>query len=390
MEGLYKQSIFAVAHTNIALAPFNNAGRTLRFVVKSNVDASALEFVFSNRCGTSPLEIGAVTLALCDEEGELNGNAFIPVTRGGFLGVTLKPGEDQSSDVIPFEIKAGDSFAVSLYFPLEERIISGNWVSSNASRSRMSNYSADRVFNGPKVASRIAHTMFTNDMAAAITGIGQIVAHSQMPGRVVGCFGDSITQQGNWTVPFDKLLQHTYPGEISLCNLGISGNRLLHDAPEKTMFGQAGVKRFNHDLLGLQGLTHAILELGTNDLGQPGQDVPEKEMITLEQYIAGFIPLADELRKRKIKAYAATLCPRPIVGVYSEEREALRQRINEWIRTADCFDAVIDFDAVLRREDGKPGMKDGYALPDGLHPSPYGGVWMAKAIDLCLFGGENS
>jgi hypothetical protein len=50
---------------------------------------------------------------------------------------------------------------------------------------------------------------------------------------------------------------------------------------------------------------------------------------------------------------------------------------------------VLDFDKVLRRTDGKPGMQEGYVLPDGLHPSPLGGMVLAKSIDISLFGSED-
>lgn len=57
-----------------------------------------------------------------------------------------------------------------------------------------------------------------------------------------------------------------------MCNLGIGGNRLLYGATpaSRGMYGHAGIERYRYDLLPIEGLTHAVFALGTNDLGHPG------------------------------------------------------------------------------------------------------------------------
>ncbi|MEG1641117.1 MAG: GDSL-type esterase/lipase family protein, partial [Ruthenibacterium sp.] len=211
---------------------------------------------------------------------------------------------------------------------------------------------------------------------------------STPPPRVLATFGDSIMQQGAWVTPFTKALYAKYKGEISVCNLGIGGNRLLHESPplNKGFYGHAGMARYRYDLLPLNGLTHVILALGTNDIGLPGKDaVPEDELITVQDYSTALTTLVEDLRRQDVqKIFGALLLPREINHVYTEEREQLRLAINEWIRTSKLFDAVLNLGAPIADTDGI-GMKKEFSMPDGLHPNKAGGKAIADAIDLTLF-----
>lgn len=63
----------------------------------------------------------------------------------------------------------------------------------------------------------------------------------------------------------------------------------------------------------------------------------------------------------------------------------MRQTVNKWIRTGGSFDAVIDFDAVLRDPDHPGRILPRYASKDNLHPNDIVYQAMAEAIDLTLF-----
>lgn len=399
MSSEYLHSLFALAHTDIRDTPLNNRSRTLRVVLESNVNAHALTVHFSNLYGEAPLRIACANIAHCTPEGELLPGTIVPLTVNGIMDFTLPEYHEAQSDKAPFTLQPGDFFALNIYYPEAVEVCSGNWLDNYSLRSKPGNFSADVLLPAPGIMRRLARTVVMADMTVAITSVSRIVAHRSAPGRVVACFGDSITEQSTWTAPLAKLLHHAYPGDISLCNLGISGNRLLHDSPPTHLLphpgngvlalGRAGIHRFAQDVLALQGLTHTIIALGTNDIGQPGTpDIPEEELITLPQYAAAMEHLAAQLHEKGVKCYVATLTPRQIISPYTELREHLRHAINHWIRGAACFDAVLDFDKVLQRPDGSPGMRAGCHLPDGLHPNPYGGLQLAKSIDLALFGGE--
>jgi hypothetical protein len=83
--------------------------------------------------------------------------------------------------------------------------------------------------------------------------------------------------------------------------------------------------------------------------------------------------------------YGATIAPYHGAGYFSSEGEAVRQKINEWIRESGEFDAVLDFDAVLRDPSRPAAIADGLHSGDFLHGSDSGYRRIGDSIDLGLF-----
>ncbi|MBL6854496.1 MAG: hypothetical protein ISS15_10950 [Alphaproteobacteria bacterium] len=67
------------------------------------------------------------------------------------------------------------------------------------------------------------------------------------------------------------------------------------------------------------------------------------------------------------------------------KNEADRQAVNAWLRAPGHFDAVIDFDAVIRDPAAPSYMNRLYDVGDHLHPDPAGYKAMADSIPLGLF-----
>ena len=63
----------------------------------------------------------------------------------------------------------------------------------------------------------------------------------------------------------------------------------------------------------------------------------------------------------------------------------MRQQINAWIRTGGAFDAVLDFDAVVRDPAQPTQIAGPLQSGDHLHGSDQGYAAIAKSIDLNLF-----
>ena len=72
-------------------------------------------------------------------------------------------------------------------------------------------------------------------------------------------------------------------------------------------------------------------------------------------------------------------------GYASERGDAIREALNQWIRTSGAFDAVIDFDAVARDPKNPKQFRTDYDSGDHLHPGDVGYKAMADAIDLKVF-----
>ena len=69
-------------------------------------------------------------------------------------------------------------------------------------------------------------------------------------------------------------------------------------------------------------------------------------------------------------------------GASTPEREARRQAVNTWIRDGGAFDAVVDFDLLLRDPVHPTRLLPEFDSGDHLHPGDKGNRAMAAAIDL--------
>jgi lysophospholipase L1-like esterase len=59
--------------------------------------------------------------------------------------------------------------------------------------------------------------------------------------------------------------------------------------------------------------------------------------------------------------------------------------VNTWIRTSGNFDAVIDFDKIVRDPKQEDRLRPADDCGDHLHPSPAGYRAMGEAVPLALF-----
>ena len=101
--------------------------------------------------------------------------------------------------------------------------------------------------------------------------------------------------------------------------------------------------------------------------------------------IAGHKQLIESARTRGLVIYGATLTPFEGANYFTKVGEAKRQAVNQWIRTSQAYDAVIDFDAATRDPSSPARFLPQYDSGDHLHPSDAGYRAMAEAIDLTLF-----
>jgi lysophospholipase L1-like esterase len=128
-------------------------------------------------------------------------------------------------------------------------------------------------------------------------------------------------------------------------------------------------------------VTHVIVLEGINDISNARQNPTP----TAEDIIAIHKQMIERAHTRGVKIYGATLTPNEGCGCFTKEGEAKRQAINQWIRTGNAYDGVIDFD-VITRDPAQPGrFLVAYDSGDHLHPSDAGYQAMADGIDLALF-----
>ena len=204
---------FAVAHTDLAAQPFNNAARTVRVLVPNNLPGSAVYVKFSNYYGDRPVWVGNATIALADEAGNLLPGTVRPLTVYGDTSFALVPQRDVFSDRVPLPVLPGQTLAVSLYYPLADKVVSGNFVGTFAARSVKGDYCAEGQLPKARLLSTLSRSVLPWDVTSAVTTLSAVLVEQEDTAprpRVVAAFGDSIMQQGAWVTPFTLSLIHIY------------------------------------------------------------------------------------------------------------------------------------------------------------------------------------
>jgi len=358
---------------------------TLSQIVRVSEGGENLRVRFTNRYGSGPLAIGAARVVRIDDAGaEIDGTSRI-LTFGGAGEVVIPRGAPFVSDAVELAVPDLSRLKIEFYLPeatgpctchltgLDELAVSppGNHLGK-----------------AWQPASTAQHRAFlhTVEVDSADT-LGTIVA-----------FGDSITDGVGSTPGANRRWPDILANRLhdagqswAVANAGISGNRVLSPG-----MGEASLARFDEDVLSLPNVRYLIIFKGVNDIGQrfgprtggpqlPGLDQPE---IDVAQMIAGYRQLADRARAKGIKVIASPIGPYKGASYWSEEGEAARQAINEWILTSGAFDGVVRFDTAFADPADPQAMRDGYHMGDFLHGTDAGLQAVAESIDLSLFALE--
>lgn len=360
----------------------NFANQTIRQIVLVSLGGERVRIRLSNEFGTKPLAIGAATIALARSDGAVIAGTLRPLTFGGNSAVRVPAGAPMLSDPAALRVPARASLAVSLYLP----------HAAEASSVHADARATARISTPGNYA--VAENMPVAGIAWMRFFLSGVEVAAPASTRAIVVMGDSIADGGGSTPDTNnrwpdhlarRLLAQGEGRGYAVANAGISGNRLLHDGD-----GASALARFDRDVLAWPNATHVILMLGINDIGWPGAPnlAPASEDVSVEDIVGAYRQLITRARARDLKIFGATLTPfadTTIPKYFSPEKEAKRQAVNQWIRTAGAFDAAIDFDAVLRDPARPARLLPAYDSGDRLHPSDAGYKAMGEGIDLGLF-----
>jgi len=204
----------------------------------------------------------------------------------------------------------------------------------------------------------------------------------------VVAFGDSITDgyattrdaDRAWPALLARRLASNKPTQhVAVVNQGISGNQVLRDGA-----GLSALSRLERDVLSRPGVQWLILLEGINDINLRGRaDGPTA--LTSDELIWGYRQIIERCHAHGIKVIGATIMPEEGVPTASERGEQIRQTVNRWIRAQGNFDAVVDFDAVVRDPERPVRLKQQFDPGDHIHPNDAANQAMADAFDINLF-----
>ncbi|MHB8302294.1 MAG: SGNH/GDSL hydrolase family protein [Acidobacteriaceae bacterium] len=354
------------------------SGQTLREVVHTSVGGLQTRVWFSNRFGIEPLVIGSAHVALSAGGSALQAGSDHALTFHHMTSITIPPGATMVSDPVAFQTPAASNLAISLYLPGHVMATTEHSAAKQISYTAAGN--AVDALSLPNTARQVTSWYFLTGVDVYAPGDSAVVT-----------FGDSITDGAHSTLNKN----HRWPdflatrlaadpktrqaGVLGVANGGIGGNSVLVDS-----YGPNSVARVDRDILARSGARYVIVLESVNDIaGYTRHHLPYGD---LEQRLeVGLSEIAAQARLHNLLVFGATLTPYQGSRHYSPEGEAVREKLNQWIRTTHVFDGVIDFDQATHNPNNPQQYLPKYDAGDHIHPNDAGYNAMAQAINLDMF-----
>ena len=381
------------------LQTFRN--QSLRLIVHTSAGGTKVRIKISNTYGDGPLLIGSAHIARRTSAAEIDPHSDRVLKFHAKSSTTVAAGSMVLSDTVEMNVPALSDLAVSLFLPQRTEAKTSHSMAKQTSYVSPETGDSTAAVNFPVARTIESWPFLTGVDVAASPGAAAIVAFGSSLTD-----GDGTTTDTNrrWPDVLAERLQKGAGGraEIGVLNEGIIGNRLLHDSPKKADnpfgagLGQAGLARFERDVLTQAGVGYVIVGLGINDILFPAFPfTPLNEKVSAEDIISGYRQLIARGHRNGVRVIGTTNPPFEnsafeglVTAFYTSEREATRQKVNDWIRNSGEFDGVVDLDAVLRDPSHPTQLLPAYDSGDHLHPNNAGCIAEGNAVPLALFEGH--
>lgn len=351
-------------------------GQTLRQLARISIGGQEVRLRFSNEMGAQSVVIGSAHVAISQSGASIQQGTDRVVTFGGSMTVTIGAGAAVVSDPITINAPALSTLAVSTFLPNNTGPASRHFIAQQT------------TFISPAGNFTGAATLPVASTSSSRFFLSAVYVLAAQQSAAVIAFGDSITDGVNSTSnanhrwPDDlasRLAAAKLPAPVAVVNEGIGGNRVLANG-----LGPSAESRFDRDVTSQPGAGFVILLEGINDIGVAGTAVNP----TAQQITAGYQNLISRAHAHGLKIIGCTLTPfgnTTVPGYFSPQSEAKREAVNTFIRSSGAFDAVIDFDAVVKDPAHPMQLLPAFDSGDHLHPNDAGYQAMANAINLGLF-----
>jgi len=374
--GTWATSPVAASNPTAKFGAEGTTGTTLREIVHISLGGGTVRVILTNEFGLDPLTIGAAQIALGSGASGITGTGA-PLTFGGQASVTIPPGALMVSDPVVLKVAPLSNLAVSIFLP-DQPV---NQLTLHTFADQTNYLVPGNVVGAPSLDT--PQEFFSWDFLKGVDVL------SDGDSASIVTFGDSITDgalstrnaNARWPDVLARRLQaDKKTSKFGILNEGIGGNRILHDTT-----GPSALARFDRDVIAQSGVKYVVILESINDIGHATDPNKPYDVVTAQDLIVGLGQLATRAHTHGIKVIGATLTPFVGAKYQSPAGEAMRQAVNQWIRTTNQFDAVIDFDK-LTTDPTHPGMFQPLDdSGDHLHPGDYGYKTMGESIDLKLF-----
>ncbi|MFF4272192.1 SGNH/GDSL hydrolase family protein [Streptomyces sp. NPDC001536] len=340
------------------------ADRGYRMVVRTSVAGRDPRIRLSNAFGDRPVTFDSVYAGIRKEGAELVRGSNRRLTFDGSTSVTVPPGATVYSDPLPRKLPAGTDLVVSVHTPDAAGPLTGHWMAMQTSYATQGDHTAEE---GGTHWTETTGSWFYLDAVSVRADAGAVVA-----------LGDSITDgwqsttdaNRRWPDYLARRLQTSRNTVKGVANEGISGNKVLADGA-----GQSALNRLERDVLTLPGVRTVFLFEGVND-------IKAHTGVTVQDLIDGYREILDRAHAAGKCVVGATVGPFKGWSEWDPAAEAVRQEVNAFIRNSGEFDAVTDFDRILRSPYDQERMLPALDGGDHIHPNDKGMQAMADAVDL--------
>ena len=352
-------------------------GTTLREIVHVSLGGPEIRVVLTNEFGVEPLTLSAATIATSAGGGSIAAGSSVPLTFSGSSTVTIPPGALIVSDPALLKIAPLSDLAVSLYLPVQP-----------ASELTLHSFADQTNYEVPGNA--VTSTSLTTPKEFySWKFLKGVDVETDADSKAIVTFGDSITDGAHSTrdknlrwpdILAQRLQANKKTAKLSVLNEGIGGNRILHDGA-----GPNALARFDRDVLAQAGVKYVVILEAINDIGQAARLDNPHDIVTADELIAAYSQMARRAHTHGIKIIGATLTPYVGAGYASPKGEAIRQALNQWIRTTKELDGFVDFDKATSDPSNPSVFSSTADSGDHLHPGDGGYKAMGESIDLKLF-----
>jgi lysophospholipase L1-like esterase len=359
--------------------PDGYAGMSIRNVVHTSVGGSSARIQLSNLYGTSPLTITHASLALAAAPSNPTAAAgsMRRLTFAGNTYVTIPIGQAVVSDPAWLNVPEAADLLVTTFSPAPSGPVTYH------PHARQTSYLARG-----DLAEDTAGTAYTEQTPSwrYLTAVDVLTTEA---GGAVVVLGDSITDGITSTaganrrfpdVLAERLRTESGAPHYGVLNQGISGNRVLSDGSRFPPNNPSATGRMERDALSAAGVRAVIVELGVNDILRNPRVTNPRDITD------GLRNLVQQAHARGLRVIGGTLTPFGGHRGYTPRLNAVREQVNEEIRSGQVFDEVVDFDQALRDPARPRRLLPRYDCGDHLHPSDEGYRAMAQAVDLAQLG----
>ncbi|MDC7952565.1 SGNH/GDSL hydrolase family protein [Liquorilactobacillus mali] len=357
--------------SDFSTLPFKMAELTEMIQMTLNVSGNAVRFELSNLYGDKDIVFDEVSFST-DEKFHVKHR----VCFDGKKAVVIKKGTTIITDSLDFVIQSGMKIFLKLVSNRSQKYMDF----ANTYDTSMTNAVIVRKANTSPSLRR------TIDARRGWFCLSKVEVLSDYQAKVISIIGDSLVEMGYISDSLMALLYKQFPGKVVVLNYGISGQRMLNDAPQdEPLFATFGVKTRKTLPKVLQNKPSLVLMFaGLNDLILPVfSKEAQKQLVKVQELFTEVEHICEQIKMGKSQFMLSTVTPfeightREIHTSMVEQNIRTRIKLNELLQQKYKNELLNTAELV---EDNSLRLLKQYDLGDHMHVNKAAGEIIAQSM----------